>query len=231
MKKSAFDFGFADDDDDKDNDGPSLDNIGINLKQPSKPLTKTGVSHDLTSTFKQSQMRPTEVTSLGKSTQQKNPLSSSMDQSANSIQTASQRIQELNKVELPSGSGMPQDEIFGDDGVDMDYELQNQQNMYAQSNLPSKIGTNKTTQEIEINTDSNDFHLTKTKFSKLNHNEMQKNDGFERSRQEVIAGKILRIKAEMNMLQNQLKQNSYMVQQAGEATKTSDQSNLQNLQN
>ena len=54
MKKSAFDFGFADDDDDKDNDGPSLDNIGINLKQPSKPLTKTGVSHDLTSTFKQS---------------------------------------------------------------------------------------------------------------------------------------------------------------------------------
>ena len=95
-----------------------------------------------------------------------------MDQSAHSIQTASQRIQELNKVELPSGSGMPQDEIYGDDGVDMDYELQNQQIMYSQTNVSSKIGTNKTTQEIEINTDSNDYQLTKTKFSKLNDNEM-----------------------------------------------------------
>ena len=45
----------------------------------------------------------------------------------------------------------------------------------------------------------------------------------------MIAGKILRIRAEIKMLDNQLKQNSNLIQQAGEANKQTDIDNLGKL--
>ena len=64
----------------------------------------------------------------------------------------------------------------------------------------------------------------------LSEKEMQQNKKLEKSRQEVIAGKILRIRAEIQFLDKQLKQNSAIVQQqAGEASKASDVESLTKL--
>ena len=59
------------------------------------------------------------------------------------------------------------------------------------------VSTNRTVQDTEINTDANNFQSTKDKFMQLSEKEMQSNKKLEKSRQEVIAGKILRIRAEI----------------------------------
>ena len=163
-------------------------------KAPGAGTSKLGSSAN---PAKRSALLPAKLPETESFLQANSSVIGSIDQSAGPIQTAAQRINELNKLELPQLNGTGEDEVFGGDGIEVDYELQNQQNMMTSQNLVSMVSTNRTVQDTEINTDANNFQSTKDKFMQLSEKEMQQNKKLEKSRQEVIAGKILRIRAEI----------------------------------
>ena len=102
MKKNKFDFGFADDDEPEDSGLPSTMEITVPGQHRQAPATsKVGKSStDLLGKDlgKKSALKPAELPNT-ESFLQAN--SSIVDQGATNVQSAAQRINELNKLELP----------------------------------------------------------------------------------------------------------------------------------
>ena len=125
-KKSKFGFGFMQDAED-DDDGGLPDNIDINMPKHAPATTKGTSSNNLaltTSTNKKSALKPAELPNTESFQTNNSSVIGSVDQSAPIMtKTASQRINDLNRIELPVVNGSAEDEIYGGDGVEIDYDL------------------------------------------------------------------------------------------------------------
>ena len=73
-----------------------------------------------------------------------------------------------------------------------------------------------------VNEQPNAFHSSMAKFSEVSEQEIEHRNALKRSRQAVIAGRLLRIRGEMRMLEGQLK--------ANEQQQSQSSSDLQNLE-
>jgi len=143
------------------------------------------------------------------------PEESSTQPQMTSAQLAAQKLKELNTMELKVSTDLAPEtedcEIFGGEFPDVDIDLQNQQNLYfSQQNMVSKVSTSGVADRNayrEIVNDPINFQSSIAKFTQVSEEEIEHRAAVKRSRQAVIAGRLLRIRGEMRMLENQLKTN------------------------
>ena len=100
-------------------------------------------------------------------------------------------------------------EIFRSEAPDVDFDLKNQQNLdYSKANLVSHASSSVSKHEKDVHMEPNNFQDSLNKFKQVSDQEMVKRSELKRSKQAIIAGRLLRIKAEMQTLDAQLKQNT-----------------------
>jgi len=73
--------------------------------------------------------------------------------------------------------------------------------------MAGKVNTNNAHAERDIVSDPINFQSSLNKFAKVSEQEIEQRNALTRSRQAVIASRLLRIKGEMRMLEGQLKAN------------------------
>lgn len=73
--------------------------------------------------------------------------------------------------------------------------------------MAGKVNTNNTHAERDMISDAINFQSSVNKFSEMSEQEIEQRNAVTRSRQAIIAGRLLRIKGEMRMLEGQLKAN------------------------
>ena len=79
---------------------------------------------------------------------------------------------------------------------------------YSKATLASNVSSSVAKLEKDVHLEANNFKNSLTKFKHISDVEMVKRNESRRSKQAIIAGRLLRIRAEMQALDSQLKQNT-----------------------
>ena len=133
-----------------------------------------------------------------------------------SAQQAARTMNQQNKMQLkigaPAADGAEDCEVYGGEYPEVDIDQINQQALLL--NQQSKASSHTVILDREIQTEPINFQSSIAKFTQVSNQEIEHRNAVKRSRQAVIAGRLLRIRGEMKMMEDQLKANEQQQSQA-----------------